>query len=93
MDPRTSVMAFYVGGPLDETREPVPLVNGHPPLERRCAKPLSPIGPEIPSDEEAMVPPVVGVYYFKGGARVTDFEGLPGDKRWVEANYEWQGWR
>lgn len=46
MDPRTSVMAFFVGGPLDATSEPVSLVDGRPPWERRCADTPAPIRPK-----------------------------------------------
>jgi hypothetical protein len=92
LDPRNSVIARYIGGPLDDTSEIVSLTQGRPPMERRCAEPLSPVGPEIPSEDEAMETPRVGVYWFKGGERALDFEGLPGEKRWVEATYEWKGW-
>lgn len=93
MDPRSSVMAFYVGGPLDNTREPVSLINGGPPWERRCAEPQPPIGPADLTENDLTDVPRVGVYHWKGGTQALDFEGLPGDKRWVEATYEWKGWR
>lgn len=92
MDPRNSVMAFYVGGPLDNTHEPVSLINGRPPMERRCAEPPPPIGPEIAEADDLVPPLTVGVYHWKGGTQARDFEGFPGDKRWVEATYEWKGW-
>jgi hypothetical protein len=93
VNPRDSVIAHYVGGPLDNTREPVSLIDGRPPWERRCAEPLPPIGPADLAVDGLTGGPRVGVYYWKGGTQARDFEGFPGDKRWVEATYEWKGWQ
>jgi hypothetical protein len=92
VDPSDSVVARYFGGPLNDTSEIVALIRGRPPMERRCAEPLPPIGPELHTEDEAMWMPAVGDYWFKGGTQAPDFEGLPGEKRWIEAIYHWKGW-
>lgn len=93
MDPRSSVIAHYVDGPLDNTREPLGLVDGHPPWERRCAEMPPPVSLADLKDDSPADLPRIGVYHWKDGTRAPDFEGFPGDKRWVEARYEWKGWQ
>jgi hypothetical protein len=85
-------MAFYVGGPLGNTHEPVGLIDGRPPWERRCAEPPPPVSLADLTDDGLTDVTRVGVYHWKGGTQARDFEGFPGDKRWVEARYEWNGW-
>lgn len=93
LNPSNSVVARYIGGPLDDTSEVVSLERGSPPMERRCAPPPPRIGPEIQDENEPVPPMLIGIYWFKGGTQAPDFEGLPGAKRWVDATYEWRGWR
>jgi hypothetical protein len=91
LNPSNSVMALFNGGPLHNTRQPLPLARGGPPMEWRCAEPPAPITPAVPCEDDLIPASRMGVYYFKGGTLAG--YSLPEPRRWVEAYYLWQGWR
>ena len=88
-----SVVAHYLGGPKDDTREIVGLQNGAPPHELRCVEPPSHINVTMTRNDRIEEPLPVGIYWLKGATKAPDYEGLPGAQRWVEAVYHWHGWR